>query len=193
MRVFLFCQNVRLSCYVTIPQFCHNAWWCWYNTPDLMRYVRALCWCSFAVYECVGREIEVQGIVNEDFNFCKATFAPPSKWRPWHAPCLAYPIYATGSNYISDLAWSRLGVETVELSEIAVDHEVFRVLLGLLPPRLSPKEKLAWKWVNEWVVAPTYLNLAIYEMVFGLFAKSERRIQIIKYIWTKTCVFVKMR
>jgi len=30
-------------------------------------------------------------------------------------------------------------------------------------------------------------------MVFGLFAKSERRIQIIKYIWTKTCVFVKMR
>ena len=29
--------------------------------------------------------------------------------------------------------------------EIAVDRGVFRVLLGLLPPRLSPKEKRARK------------------------------------------------
>ena len=36
-----------------------------------------------------------------------------------------------------------------ELSEIAVDREVFRVLLGLLPLRLSPKESRARKWVNE--------------------------------------------
>jgi len=37
------------------------------------------------------------------------------------------------NDYISDLAWSRLGVEATELSEIAVDREVFRVLLVLLP------------------------------------------------------------
>jgi len=43
------------------------------------------------------------------------------------------------SDYISDLAWFRLGVEPAELSEIAVDPEVFRDLLELLPPRLSPK------------------------------------------------------
>jgi len=48
-------------------------------------------------------------------------------------------------DYISGLAWYRLGVERAELSEIAVDREVFRVLLGLLPPRLSPKEKRARK------------------------------------------------
>jgi len=37
-------------------------------------------------------------------------------------------------NFISDLAWSCLGVGPAELSEIAVDCEVFRILLGLLPP-----------------------------------------------------------
>ena len=37
------------------------------------------------------------------------------------------------------------------------------------------------------------MNLSIHEIVFGLFAKSEYRIQIIKHIWTETCVFVKMR
>jgi len=38
------------------------------------------------------------------------------------------------SDYISDLAWSRPGVESAELSEIAVDREVFRVLPELLLP-----------------------------------------------------------
>jgi len=35
------------------------------------------------------------------------------------------------SGYTSDLAGSRLGVEPAELFEIAVDREVFQVLLGL--------------------------------------------------------------
>ena len=48
-------------------------------------------------------------------------------------------------DYISALAWSRLGVDRGELSEIAVDLEVFRVHLGLLPPRPFPKEKRARK------------------------------------------------
>ena len=52
-------------------------------------------------------------------------------------------------DYIFNPAWSRLGVEPPELSEISVDREVFRVLLGLLPPRLSPKENRARKSVNE--------------------------------------------
>jgi len=38
------------------------------------------------------------------------------------------------SDYISDLAWpGRLVVEPAEISEIAVDREVFQVLLGLPP------------------------------------------------------------
>jgi len=37
------------------------------------------------------------------------------------------------------------GVEMNYLKLHAVDREVFRVLLGLLPPRLSPKEKRAPK------------------------------------------------
>jgi len=54
---------------------------------------------------------------------------PRTKWR----------------DYMSDLAWARLGVEPAELSETAVDCEVYRVLLGLLPPRLSRKKKRARK------------------------------------------------
>jgi len=41
------------------------------------------------------------------------------------------------SDYILDLALSRLDVKSAELSEIAVDREIFQVLLGLLPPRPS--------------------------------------------------------
>jgi len=46
--------------------------------------------------------------------------------------------------YISDLGWYRLGLEPAKLSEIVVDREVFRVL-GMLSPRLPPKEKRARK------------------------------------------------
>ena len=95
------------------------------------------------------------------------------------------------TDYTSDLAWSRLGVEPAERSEIAVDREVFQVVLGLLPLRLSPKKKRSPKWVNELVCRPT-LNLSVYEIIFSLFAKSECRIQKIKHIWTETCVFVKI-
>ena len=53
------------------------------------------------------------------------------------------------SDYISDLAQSRLGVEPAKLSDIAIDHEVWRVLLELQSPRLSSEEKRTW---NEWMV-----------------------------------------
>ena len=94
-------------------------------------------------------------------------------------------------DYISDLAWSRLGVEPVELSEISVDCEVLWVLLGLPGSWISRKEKRAGKRENEWVCRPT-LNLSIYEIVFSLFARSECLIQIIKHIWTEPCVSVKV-
>ena len=43
------------------------------------------------------------------------------------------------NNCISDLAWSRLGVEPVKLPEIAVDLEVFRVLATLPGGKTSMK------------------------------------------------------
>ena len=76
------------------------------------------------------------------------------------------------------------------LKSHAADREVFPVLLVLLPPWLSTKEKQAPKWVNEWVCRPR-LNLSIYKIVFSLFPKSKCRIQIIKHIWTETCFLWK--
>jgi len=42
-------------------------------------------------------------------------------------------IQGLGGVTTSDRVWSRLGVEPEALSEIAVDRDVFQVLLGLLP------------------------------------------------------------
>jgi len=50
---------------------------------------------SFAVYECMGRKIEVHETADKDFNFAKQFLCPLSKWRPWHVP---YPRYATEIN-----------------------------------------------------------------------------------------------
>jgi len=69
-------------------------------------------------------------------------------------------------------------------------REVFRVILGLLPTRLSTKKRGEPKLGNEWMCTPT-LNL--YEIVIGLFDKSESRIQIFKHIYTEFYVFMKMR
>jgi len=58
-----------------------------------------------------------------------ALLAKPTAKRPSGRP------RPRRSDCISDLACYRLGVEPAELSEIAVDREVFHVLLGLLPQR----------------------------------------------------------
>jgi len=57
----------------------------------------------------------------------QALLAPPAGKRPTGQP------RTTWSDFISDHAWTHLGVEAAELSETAVDREVFRVHLGLLP------------------------------------------------------------
>jgi len=65
------------------------------------------------------------------------------------------------SDYISDLVWSRLGVGLAEVSEIALNRAVFRVLVGLLLPRPSWEEKHVWKWMKRMNV----LNVALYKIV----------------------------
>jgi len=70
---------------------------------------------------------------------------PTGKWSRGH-PSTRW------SEYISELAWSHLGVEPAELPEIAVDCEVFRVLLGLLP-QIHPREKAGIK-MNEYNAWP---------------------------------------
>jgi len=116
----------------------------------------------------------------ETINHCHST---PTGKRP------RVRLRTRWRDYISNLAWSCLGVEPAVLSEIAVDHEVFRVLLGWLPSRLSPKKKRARKWVNEWVCTPT-LNPSGYEIVFSLLAKSECRVQIVISIFERKLAFL---
>ena len=54
-------------------------------------------------------------------------------------------VQETGGVTASPTLLGPFGMEPAELSAIAVDREVFRVLLGLLPPRFSPKETWAQK------------------------------------------------
>jgi len=75
--------------------------------------------------ECLGKEWRTKSFGLQSIPTGKQPRGRPrTRWR----------------DYISDLAWSRLGVEPAELPEIAVDREVFRVLLRMLPPRLSPRK-----------------------------------------------------
>jgi len=69
---------------------------------------------------------------------------PTEDW--WGKPCWLNPrdsnpdVVQGWSNCISDLAYSRRGVKQAELSEIAVDREVFQVLLWMLPLQPSLEE-----------------------------------------------------
>ena len=82
--------------------------------------------------ECPGKDLARQALL-----------AKPMGERPRVHP------WTRWSNYISNLAWSRLGVEPTELSEIAVDCEVSWVQLWLLAPRPSQEEKRARRWIFE--------------------------------------------
>ena len=97
---------------------------------------------------------------SRDPSYASSAMCPECLRKEWRSKSFRLQTTPTGKrprsrprwrDYISDLAWSRLRVQPAELTEIAVDNEVFWVLLGLLPPRLSLKEKLARKWVNEYV------------------------------------------
>ena len=40
-------------------------------------------------------------------------------------------------DYIANLGWNRLGLHPTELDEVTMNRDVWRLLLGLLPPRPS--------------------------------------------------------
>jgi len=73
----------------------------------------------------------------------QALLAKPTRKLP---RCRARPRW---NNCISDLAWCRLDVEPAELLEIAVDREVFQVLLRMLPPQPSLEENRHENECNE--------------------------------------------
>jgi len=68
----------------------------------------------------------------------KVLLSKPTRKRPRCRPRTSW------IDYISDPPWSHLDVEPAELSEIAVDREVFQVL-RLLPHDPPNEEKQAWK------------------------------------------------
>jgi len=76
-----------------------------------------------------------------------AMFSLDFSWRRRKRPSWGRPR-TSWRDYTSDFAWSVLGVEPAELSKIAVDREVFWVLLGLLPLQHSPEEERVWKLMN---------------------------------------------
>jgi len=69
--------------------------------------------------------------------------ASPKEKRPRSRPRTRWRYYT------SDLAWSHLVVEPVELLQIAENREVFLVLLEVLPMRPSAEQKRVRKWMNE--------------------------------------------
>ena len=74
-----------------------------------------------------------------------------------------------------------------ELSDIAVDREVFRVDLGLLPPRPPSKEKRARKWMNEY----GHGNFLFVKLSL-VFCQKWMCVQTIRLILRETCIFMKI-
>jgi len=52
-------------------------------------------------------------------------------------------------DYISDLAWSRLGVEIAEVLATTNNHEVFRDVLWVYRPSDPPEKKIGKEKENE--------------------------------------------
>ncbi|TWW57668.1 hypothetical protein D4764_07G0003870 [Takifugu flavidus] len=68
---------------------------------------------------------------------------------PWTPPCEVFRACPSGRrppgrprtrwrDYVSRLAWERLGIPPDELEEVAGEREVWASLLRLLPPRPDP-------------------------------------------------------
>ena len=73
-------------------------------------------------------DVKIGQASTSGYNHGKATqVRPRTRWR----------------DNSSDFAWSCFCMEPAKFSEIAVDHELFRVLLGLL---------LLWNWLRAWTV-----------------------------------------
>ena len=99
---------------------------------------------------------------SRDPSYVSPAMCPECPRKDWRSkPFGLQSAYTTGKrprcrprtrwrDCISDLAWSRLGVEPVELNEIVVDREVFQVLLWVLPPQPSLEENRRWKWM-KWI------------------------------------------
>ena len=68
-----------------------------------------------------------------------------------------------------DVAWPSVGVEPVELSEIAENRDVLGVFLRLLSPRSSPDEMVSgndWKYETSLLCAVMHLRFKnIYQYI----------------------------
>jgi len=60
--------------------------------------------------------------------------ASPADYTHWKATRLIGRTRTKWRDYTPDLAWPRLGVEPVELSEVAENRQVYQDILELLPP-----------------------------------------------------------
>ena len=56
------------------------------------------------------------------------------------------------SDYVTQLAWERLGILLEELEEVSREREVWVSLLRQLPPRPSPG-KSGKRWIDGWIDA----------------------------------------
>ena len=73
----------------------------------------------------MGRKIKVQETVKKILSFAKQFLRPPSKWRPWHVPCLPYPRCATA--FETTCIWDHVHLrprsfETIHLQPFIWDH-----------------------------------------------------------------------
>jgi len=108
-----------------------------------------LCAPKFTAFKFVKPSVSKRFSESRDPSYVGSAMCPecPKKDR-WGKACWLHPRESgpeadqgPGGVTTNDLAWFRLSVKPVEISDIAENREEFRALLGLLPPHDPPQRK----------------------------------------------------
>jgi len=91
-------------------------------------------------------------------------------------------------DYISNLDWPRLILESAELAEAAEQSVVFWALLRLLPAHSSPEKKWIWKWMRNSVVQHEFKKIEDRQS-FSMIVGSEPIVFVYVSAITYTCIF----
>jgi len=83
------------------------------------------------------------------------------------------------------------GVEPAEVCKIAVDREIFRILLELLPPLRSPEDKGMRKWMNEYLIFSTQGTVSsgkfLWRTGLKMYTLREAHKKLMNHIFAKKC------
>ena len=76
----------------------------------------------------MGRKMRFKKLYMKILIFAKQFLRPPSKWRPWHVPCLPYPRYASGNISLLKRGTTQCCIELLRSSATYINKSLYSAL-----------------------------------------------------------------